>query len=168
MPRTLSLNARAAFNAQQTDEVLVVLVEITHEDLEETIRLSSDPTTRLSTDPLRYGTIHQGNEYEFVLMRAIWPDDREGSPPGASLAFENVAADMASIVRSITSPARVDLLAVLASSPDHIEEAYRDLRTSRATYDAGQIVIDITRELVVNEPWPAHRMTQNRFPGLFR
>jgi uncharacterized protein DUF1833 len=168
MPRELSLTARTAFNAERTDEVSVVLVTITHADLEEPIRLSSDPTVRLSDDPLRYGTRHQGAEYEFVLVSAVLPDDREGQPIGVTLAFENVARDMASIARAVVTPAQADIVLVLASSPDEIEEAYTGLRAVRGTYDAARVTFEFSRQLATKKPWPAHRMTQNRFPGLFR
>jgi hypothetical protein len=42
------------------------------------------------------------------------------------------------------------------------------LAAMRASYDAAQIAIEVSRESILGEPWPAYRMTQNRFPGLFR
>jgi hypothetical protein len=168
MPRTLSLNFRTAANAQETEEVPIVLVSIQHASLEAPIRLSSDPTRRLGDDPLRYGTVADGLEYDFVLMTASLPDDREGAPGAVSLSFENVVADMAAIVRAVTSPAQVDMRWVLAAAPDSPEQVYSGLSAVKASYDASRVTIDVSREAIVNEPWPAHRMTQRRFPGLYR
>lgn len=165
--RNLSLTARTAFNAQATSQEMVVLVEIYPPDQSAPIRLTSHPTERLSIDPLRYGTISNGNTYEFVLMSVMRPDDQEGTPGPTSLIFENVVTDMASVVRSTIEPATVNLYLVLASNPDAIEEQYLGFKTSRATADANRVTIDISLAAIVNEPWPAHLQTPTRFPGLF-
>jgi hypothetical protein len=117
---------------------------------------------------LRYGTVHRGDEYEFVLLSALLPDDQESALPTVSLAFDNVAADIVEIVRSVTTPAAVDLALVLASDPDVIEEQHTGLRVLRASYDADRVTLDIARQELVPRPWPAHRMTESRFPGQFR
>lgn len=166
MARTVSISARAALQDGQTDEVLVMLVVITHPNLSEAVRLSSDPTVRLSADPLAYGTRHQGKVYPFVLMGAILPDDQDKSPPKTSLVFENVASGMAEAVRSIRTPVDVEIRLVLASTPDVVEVRYTRLRGVRATYDAAQVSLDISREPWTSEPMPAGRMTADRFPGL--
>lgn len=168
MPRVLSLNARQAMNAQETGDTPITLVTISHADLEDPIRLSSDPTLRLAIDPLRYGTISNDEEYDFVLMAAELPDDKEDAPPSVSLSFVNVARDMASLFRAVTSPARIDLVQVMASAPDDPLITYLDLRAMNVTYDADRVVLEVGRDAMLNEPWPAHRMTQNRFPGLYR
>ncbi|MGG3810997.1 DUF1833 family protein [Methylorubrum rhodesianum] len=167
MPRAVSISARSAFQAQQTDEVAVLLAIITHETLDEPVRLSSDPTARITTDPLVYGTRHQGIVYPFVLMSAILPDDQDKSPPKTTLVFENINADMAKVLRSVTSPATVELRVVLASTPDVIEARFTRLQAVRGSYDANQVSLDISREPFTSEPMPAGRMTPDRFPGLF-
>jgi hypothetical protein len=73
MSRLVSLNVRVAANAEHASEVPVALVTITHPGLDAPVRLSSDPTSRLSADPLRYGTYHRGDVYEFVCAA---PPDR--------------------------------------------------------------------------------------------
>ena len=168
MPRLVSLGFRAAANAEHTGEVPVALVTITHPDLDAPVRLSSDPTSRLSADPLRYGTRHRGDVYEFVLMAALLPDDKQDAPPTVTLEFDNVAADMVQLVRSVTTPATVDIAVVLASDPDVIEEQYTGLIAIRAPYDESRISFEIARQDIAPRPWPAHRMTAARFPGQFR
>ena len=168
MPRLISLNARTAAHAQATDRIPVTLTEIRHPDLPEPIRLSSDPTVRLSTDPLKYGTRHKGQVYEFVLMGLPWPDDQRGSAPKTTLVFENVVADMAKPLRSILSPPTADLTIVMADTPDVIEARYLKLKGTLGTWDASQISLDASRESFANEPMPSGRMSKARFPGLFR
>lgn len=166
MSRTVSLNARAAFNAEETDAVPIVLVRIRYND--QVVRLSTDPTVRLSTDPLMYGTPHQGFNYDFVLMSAIIPDDKDDSPIGTSLVFENVTRDMASLIRAMTAPADVDVVVVLHTTPDVIEAQYLGLSGMRGSYNADAITFDISRKRYVSEPWPSERMTKARFPGLYK
>lgn len=166
MARSVSISARAALQYAQTDDVAVMLAIITHPTLTAPIFLSSDLTQRLSSDPLVFGTRHQKTDYPFVLMSAVLPDDQDKSPPKTTLVFENVSSDIVAALRSITSPATVELRVVLASTPDVIEAQFTNLRTVRATYDADRVSLDISREPFTSEPMPAGRMTASRFPGL--
>lgn len=167
MARELSLSFRQAMNAEVTEEAIITLVKITHSELDGAILLSSDPTKRITVDPLRYGTLVNGLIYDFVLMSVIFPDDQMGAPAAVTLAFANVAADMAKVIRAALTPARVDIRCVLASAPEAIEEEWLDLRGVQGSYDAERITYDVSRQAISNEPWPAHRMTQNRFPRLY-
>lgn len=167
MGRLISLNAREAMNASATSEVAVVLSKITHPSLPTPVHLSSDPTEMLSMDPLKYGTRHQGQEYEYVIMGAILPDDIDGAPPKTTIMFANVAPDMAAPFLAISSPARLDLTVVMASSPDTIEAKHLNMRGVKSSYDADAVSLDISREPFTSEPWPAGRFSPSRFPGLF-
>lgn len=165
---TLSLSFRAAFNAETTDEIPVVLVKVTPA-AGDPVYLCSEPAERLSDDPLRYGIVHQGQEYEWVLMSAAWPDDAEGKPPSTTLIFANVVENMASVVRDVTpgTQADVEMKMVVSSAPDHVEEIYL-LKATGSNYNAQQVTLEVSREPIELEPWPAQRMTKQRFPGLFR
>jgi hypothetical protein len=165
--KSYSLTMRQAMAGASTDEVPVILVTIRHPDLDAPVRLSSDPTERLSFEPLVYGTVSQREAYSYVLMAARVPDSRERAAPRTSLVFENVDADMVSVIRSVVTPATVDLALVLASQPDVIEARWTDLFVVAATYDAERVTLDISREPYTSEPWPAGRITPARFPGLF-
>lgn len=178
--REISLTARTSFNAAHTEEIPVVLVTITHADLSAPIRLSSDPTERLSIDPLRYGTISRGETYEFVVMSALLPDDKDGAPPQASLVFANImagkdgevelglAASFAEVARSFQTPASVTIEVVLASSPDDVEWRCTDMRTVSAEYNAERLTVPLSREIATSEPMPSYTMSKQWFPGLYR
>src|SRR5262249_10457401 len=113
-------------------------------------------------------TRHRGDTYEFVLMSVLLPDDKQDALPSVSLEFENVAADMASLLRAVATPATVDLTLVLSTDPDAIEEQYTGLLAVRGSYNAERVTLEIARQDITPRPWPAHRMTQSRFPGQFR
>lgn len=171
--RRVSLNARVAQDATASDEVEVILFKITHDDLEEPIRLSTDPTERLSIEPLSYGTrstwlTDDGSPFLFCLLSAMLPDDQDDQPQAASVVIEAVDRDIAMLLRSTTKRATVDMAVVLASSPDLVEGEWRGLELITAEGDSGEIRLTISRDPITSEPYPARRMTRNVMPGLHR
>ena len=167
MPRFVSISARRSMQDQASSETVVLLARITHPALAAPVLLSSDPTVRVSLDPLVYGTRHKGDLYRFVWMGTMLPDDREGDTPSATLVFTNVGSNMAQPLRSVSTPARIDLTVVLASTPDVIEAEYLGMSTVKVSYDGSEISLDIAREAFATLSLPFHRMTADRFPGLF-
>lgn len=171
--RRISINARAAHDDETTDETEIVLIKITHPDLDEPVRLSTDPTERLSLEPLAYGTRSKWqttdkSPFMFVLLSVMVPDDKDDAPAAATLVLEAVDNRMVDILRSTTERATVDMAVVLASSPDLVEAEWFDMRLVSASGDASEITLQISKEAVTAEPWPAARMTKARFPGLHK
>ena len=172
--RRVSLNARMMQDAQSSGEIYAVLFEIDHPDLEKPIRLSTDNTERLSVEPLYYGTrsTWRGanpvtDPYLWVIASTLLPSDQEDAPAAGTLVLENLDAEMVRVVRSYTDLATLHMAVVLASSPNLIELEYTDMDILSADIDAGEIVLSFSREEIEMEPFPAHRMTRNNFPGLF-
>ena len=173
--RTVSLNARRAFTAATTDEIEVALILIEHPSLDAPIRLSSDPTERLSTQPLAYGTRSAWMDSDpatepflFVLASAEIPGDQEDAPAVAAIVLENVDNDIAAMLRSFTDRPVAHLAVVLASSPDLVEVEYRDLRIVSADGDAAEVRLSLSRQPIEDEAVPMDRFSKDRFPGLFR
>ncbi|KFC73191.1 hypothetical protein FG93_01935 [Bosea sp. LC85] len=167
MSRTLSLTMRGAMNAQETGEVPIFLMTITHELLEEPIRLSSDPTSRISVDPLKYGTASRGETYLFVPMGYVLPDEKDGAAPQSRITLDNVDRSMVDIVRSAQTPARVTMELVLASALDEVEIAFPAFDLVSAPYDASIITLHLAINALVTEPFPAGSFNPSQFPGLF-
>lgn len=166
---TLSLSFRQAFNEETTDDFPVILAEITPAGETEPVRICSEPAERLSSDPLRYGITHDGEEYEWVIMASSWPDDQQGKPPATTLTFANVTEAMAATIRGVTPGTQADVVLkiVLSSAPDDVEESYV-MKATNGSYNAVQVSLDVSREPIETEPWPAFRTTKARFPGLYR
>ncbi|WP_296741451.1 DUF1833 family protein [Mesorhizobium sp.] len=162
---TLSVSTRRSFNAESTDDVPIVLVEL--QTAAGTQYISSDPTERLSIDPLFYGTVHNGQQYKAIFMAVTWPDDQDNAPPSTTLVFENVAEDMAAVARAGTDQFPVVLKLVMSSNPDFVEDQCTLICTG-SSYNAMQVSLTVSREPFESEPWPAQRMTRERFPGLYR
>ncbi len=174
--RRLSLNARAAFDDANSDEVEVALFVFEHPSLSQPVRLSTDPTERIEEDPeLIYGTRStwmdaepEDEPYLFILASAELPGDMEDVPAAATIVLENVHQDMAAVLRSFTSRATVHMAVVLASSPDLVEAEWRNLKLVDARGDAGEISLSITRAPVEEETVPTDSFSKSRFPGMFR
>ncbi len=170
MPKLLSLNARSAALSQASDVVPVALITITHEALDGPVRLSTDPTKRLSDDPLRYGTIHDGEVYYYALISVPLPEQGQDAADTVSMTIDIVTPDLARVPTLTTSPATVDIVQVMSSTPDVIEFEWRGLETRSAEVNTeeGVITIEIGRMPRLDEPVQMHRMTAQRFPGLHR
>lgn len=172
MSRRLSLNARLALEDEYSADIEVVLFVIQHPDLAAPIRLSTDNADRISVDPEIYGTISNwrggsaADPYLWIIASAVLPDDTEDAPAQASIALENLDAEIVTLLRSFTDPATVSAAVVLASSPDHVEAEWSGLLIVSADITAGEIVLALSRDEIELEPFPAGRMTKHRFPGL--
>jgi len=161
----IPLTVRTAMYAEHTGEVEVALVTIEHDDLDGPVRLSSDPTERFSDDPLRYGTTSNANEFDFVLMQVMTPDDRKGTPPRLQIVMENVGFDVVEVAQSFTTPGTVKIEMVLASAPNTVIQTFRDLSIVRCSWDEASATFELSREPFVSEPF-CGRQTKNFFPAL--
>lgn len=167
MARALSSGFLAGLFAQEAEEVIVCLLTVTHEELEEPIRLSSDPTTRMSDDPLLYATYSRGEEYLYLPFEFTLPDDKSDSPPRVQLSLDNTERSLVAILRSFSSPATIAVELVLASEPDEVEIELPAMQLSDVNIDEGRIAATLVADPLINEPHPAGRFTPGSFPGLF-
>ncbi|MER9047585.1 DUF1833 domain-containing protein [Mesorhizobium sp. M0923] len=171
--RRVSLNMRLALDVVATDELEVVLVIIEHPLLDAPVRLSSDNADRLSVEPLEYGTLStwrtpDGSPFKHVMLDALVPDEEDDAPAQASLVLEILDSDIADILTSTTVQATCHMAVVLASSPDTVEAEWIGLLMTGADGDSGQVSLKFSMEPIDSEPYPADRMTKERFPGLHR
>lgn len=173
MSRVLSLNARQALDAQASDEVEVVLFRITHPDLADPIRLSTDNLDVIDAEAGSYGTRSSWGganpllePYLWIVASAVIPgDDAEGAA-AAQIVLENLDARIIELLRSFTEPASVDLAVVLATSPDLVEDEYLGLQLSLAEGDEASITLSLLADEIELEAFPSGRMSRHKFPGL--
>ena len=167
MARTLSLALRQAMFGEETGEVPVCLITIDHDLLDEPLRFSTDPTERLSEDPLRYGTTSRGDIYDFLPISVQLPDDQEEAPPTMSLMLDNVDRDTIALLRSTTEPATVTVEVVLASAPDDVEVTLPAFDLTEADYGAESVTLTLSIDALQTEPFPSGSYTPAQFSGLF-
>ena len=166
MTRSLSLNFRQAINAEESGEVAIFLMTITHEDLDEPILLSTDPTERVTDVPLVYKTVSRGEDYIYVPMQVVIPDERENAPPHAQFRICNVTRELIEFVRSTTIPAQAKLELVLASDLDEVEVESPWLDIISVANSARDLTFDMTLNSMAAEQWPTDSMDPSSFPSL--
>lgn len=167
MSRTISSGFRQALWAQETGEVVACLLTITHAELDAPIYISTDPTTRLTEDPVTYGTVSRGKNYSYLPVSVVLPEDATDSAPNARLELDNTDRDLINLVRAITSPANVQLELILVSNPDIVEIDFPALKIGAAQYDAQTVSFDLTIDALFTEPFPGNDFLPSGFPGLF-
>lgn len=167
MTRSLSLNFREAINAQESGLVVITLLTITHADLAEPIRLSTDPTTRVSTTPLAYVTTSRGDDYYFVPMQIAPPDEKEGAPPRSQIRISNVTREVMQLIRSITTPPKCKMEWVLDTDLDTVEIESPELDIVDSNALAGELTLELSLNSMAAEQYPVDSFDPSAFPGLF-
>jgi hypothetical protein len=166
--RWLSFPMRRALQAEATDEIAVLLVTITHADLEEPIRLSSHALTTISVDPFVMGVRSGGHDYVHLIQSYALPDDPESGAPTGRLAVVDILGSLRRAAKVLIDHPTVDFDIVLASSPDTIEDGLHDeIEVASATWQAGVLTLDL-QAVDYDEPVPAHRMSKRHAPGLHK
>lgn len=159
---------RDAAYAQETDEVFVVLVTLSSDELTESIRISSDPTQLIpALGQDIYGTVSNGQNFIFLPFDIWLPRDDKSGTVSAKMSIENVDMRIIETARSVTKPVNVRMQCVLASSPNMIEIEFDNFQLSNIKYDVMTVEGDLTLNYWGLEPFPSHRFTPSNFPGLF-
>jgi hypothetical protein len=154
--------------SQETEEVIIALLTITHPSSAEVLRISSDPTELASVDPLMYGTQSRDYGYLFIPFQLVLPESSDDAPPSAKLVLTNVERELVPLIRSYHAPATVLIELILASSPNVVELSIADLQIVQCTYDVQEMQFSLGYPSLSTEPIPALSFTPNFFPGLFR
>jgi len=150
---TVSQTFKAAAYAQQTDEVALVILAISHADLAATIRVVNN------TENITSG----GNEYLAAGFDIKLPDD-DGK---TTITICNVDRIMVQAIRSIESRPTVTMSVILADHPDTVEVGPYIMELSEATFDAFTVTGILTFDDFLDEPYPGDKFTPGQFPGLF-
>lgn len=166
MSRDLSSTAIESLNAQETNEVWVSLLEITHPDLAETIYLSNDPTTTLADG--NYGTESNGNDYIFLPFKPFIAPQTENLLARAKIRMDNVSRD---IIRSIldaqNEPPSINLKVVLASAPNVIQFSMIGYSMDNVRASATDLEADLFPKILQGEQFPFETFSVADFPGLY-
>lgn len=158
MPRNLSSTARRAVFAQQTGEVLVHLLTLSHPSLPVPIRVTDN-----AEDVVSLGTTYQHFPFEATL-----PDETDEGVPEVSLSICNADRAIVRAVRELQGDAMTaELRVVLADSPDVTEAGPYTFSLRDIEYDAAVVRGKLRFEDLLNEPYPCDEFTPTRTPGVF-
>lgn len=156
MPRTLSSTATASINAQETSEIWLALITLSHPDVETPLRFVNNNEIIMSG-----GEIFLPFPFEL-----IFPDQTDESPGEARIVIDNIDRSIVNFIRSIFGPPKVTIQVVLASSPGTIEAEFADMSLRNVTYDKKTVSGVLKFDDIVIEPVTVE-MTPQRFPGQF-
>lgn len=157
MSRNISPQARSALYAPQTGDVFLILLTLSHSDLDEPIRVSSDSV----------GTVSRGDTYVAYPFHLTLPDDSEGRAPRARLIIDNIDRLIISTLRRIQTAPRLRIDIVRHAAPDVVEAVFDDFRLANVIYDSQSISCDLAIEDFTSEPYPSSTFCPSLFPGLF-
>ena len=157
MSRVLSATSRQALYAGETGEVFLVLLTLSHVDLAQPIRVTSDAVT----------TVSRSNNFTPFPFELALPDDLDNKPPRARLAIDNIDRQIVLAVRSLSFAPTLLIEIVRAAAPDVVEAQFVDFKLTNVSYDAHRVEGDLTVEDFTAEPFPAASFTPSLFPGLF-
>jgi len=177
--RLISAPGRRRFDGTDKAGIDLLLMEITHPALDAPLRLSTDMTERLSDDPLLYGSrsTWRGADpltqpFHFIAADFEWPGDMEDDGPQGRVIFSQVHSTLLAALRSFTTPATCQMALMYADRLDEDpEDVMLDMMVRSGAGDLGAAptveVLFAPRPIWV-ERFPAARMTQYEFPGLYR
>jgi hypothetical protein len=154
---SLSLVALQAALAQETGQVFLTCLTISHATLPTPIRLVND-----KVDLVRAAGTFIAFPFEIAL-----PEQRDDQLPQVELVIDNVDRSISQAIRNLTSPPTITLEVVLASSPNTLESGPHTLTLLDVSYDAQEVRGRLGFEDVLNEPFPKDSFTPKDFPGLF-
>lgn len=160
MSRNLSAVALASQNAQDTDEVWLMLLRIKHAEI--------TPNGMLRcVNNMEDITGGSDNEtYTSYPFQVALPGEEEGQAAVAQLRIDNVDRRIVEAIRGLSSAPTVDIEIILASQPTVVEIGLEGMTMRAVEYDKIVITGTMTFEEIFTEPVSLD-MTPARFPGMF-
>lgn len=164
----ISLDFRQEMHGEQSGAVPILLLTFSHPALPSPARISSDRTGRLSESPLIYGTVSRGQEYPWVPLSYILPDDNDQAPPELRISIAAVDRSIYPVIRSSPEPATVTMELVYDGDLDTVQISVSGLKTQAAPYDEAQVSIVMGQDDFATVGFPRGRMNPIVAPGLHR
>lgn len=153
----MSSPALAAIYAQETAEVFLQLLTITHGSLASPVRLVNNPAAVTS----------RGQVYSPFPFLMRFHADQDSEIPNAELQTDNVSQELFVSLATITGQATVTAEIVLASSPDTVEYGPMTYKLIGYTGDAAQLTLRLAYEPLTSEPYPAGIFNPVDWPAIF-
>lgn len=157
--------------AAETDEIPICLIEITHPDLTEPIRLSSDKTELYKIDeetgePI-YITRHKGNMYIYSSFTFIRPATAtNGTIPNAKFIVAGNQR-IRQAIREVHDNVTIKSIVVLASDLETVITETPVLWLSKVSY-AGQIEAEFTLKHFLNRKCHGIKFLPSITPGIYK
>lgn len=156
MPHSVSSVLLDAIYKEGTERVFIVLIEISHSDLDAPLRFTSD-----GQDTVSNGVTYQAYPFNITL-----PTDDDGAQPTATFRIANVDKRIVEAVRSLTTAPTFKIWVVLDDNPNRVERGPWKMSLEDFRYDANEVSARITVPSLLSEPFPANTYNTVDYPGL--
>jgi Domain of unknown function (DUF1833) len=156
MARSFSDTLKLALSRQDSDEVLVILLTLSHPDFPTPLRICND--SKIVTSG--------GEDFLPLPFLITMPDDSADQVPQVNVTLDAVDRTLINAIRSISDAPSLLMEFVLASSPDMIEAGW-DFIMRDIAYDAFTITAVLSYEQILDEPFPGDQVTPTTLPGVF-
>jgi Domain of unknown function (DUF1833) len=148
MANDLSLVAAMAAYAQETKEVVLALITLSHPDLDDDYRATNNTVAIVSR-----GNVYSPTPFDVTLS----PDEADRLNP-VTLTISNILPDIMRAVRTVNGPPGLVVECIVASDPDAPLFA-QTYKVSRVEGDDTKITGTLIFDDVFNEPYPFERFT---------
>lgn len=155
--RSLSTVLQRAIYAQDTKEVVLMLLTIAHANLVTPIRVVNNLEAITS----------QGYTWAAFPFEVSLPIESDDQIPVMTLRIDNVDRQIVTAVRNLQGPPDITLDIVVASQPDIVEATFVGFKLKNVSYDNLVVEGEMRLEEILSEPYPQHRMTPFHFTGLY-
>jgi hypothetical protein len=155
--RTTSRALRETIFAQETDDVVTILLTINHPSITEPIRVCLDNANIVS----------RGDTYVSFPFSLVLPDDTNDNPPAATIEISNVDKQITDALQTITSPPTLLMEIIRVADPDVVEISLPEFTMTQVKIDVMTIQASLAIENMAIEPYPSAQFTPSGFPGLF-
>lgn len=148
---------RTAMNAQDTGEVFLTLLTLTHPTIPNPLCFVNDLSNVVSS----------GVTYIAFPFDLPFPEIGTDTLPTLTLTIDNIDQSIWASVKNITTPIDVSISWILKSHPNNIEGGPLYLRMTNIEVSLTTISGTLNFEDLLNEPFPFDTYLPATAPGLF-
>lgn len=169
MSRVISMTAMASMFAEESGDYPIILLTIDHDDMDDPILISSDPTERVLEDDeqILYGTVSRGDTYYFAPFSITLPTMTSDGPPTAQITIDNVNRSLIPTIRELLTSPTISMELVWSFDTDTVDIDYAAFTLSEIDYDDLTITATLNVPHFEDEPYPYGTFTPGQFPGVF-
>lgn len=157
MRSTLSSRMTQAMHAQDTGEVVLVLVTLSQEGWDEEVCLVPN------TEPI----MHLGKEFSPLAFDVSLPDEEEEGVPVLNWVADNTDRRLVQALRGVSGFVQAELVWILAGEPDVIQVGPLNVEMRAVEYDARTISGVMGVEPVLEMQFGHLVMNPKNTPALF-
>lgn len=156
----LDADGLRAAHAQQSGDPFVWLVEVTHPQLSDPLRLTDN------AEPIA----SRGRLFMPARMRLALPEQIGDRPGRTRLVVEDVTEDLRAELRALSphDAPRVTLEIVLAGSPDVTQRAFRNARMYSASFDPIAVEAELSARSALTRAAPWATFSRDLAPAVHR